>query len=112
MRFEGARPHSKLPLYYRAADVLLVCSHSESFGLAALEAHACGTPVVGTPVGGLEHIVHNGASGFLVSSRDPGVFAQSVERILNDADRARSFASHALRSASSFSWGLTADGLC
>ena len=109
VRFVGPQPHSRLPLFYRAADALVVCSHSESFGLAALEAHACGTPVVGTPVGGLGHIVHDGLSGFLVDSRDPAVFAQRLKTVLADRNLAASFGSAAVHSARSFSWDRTAD---
>jgi D-inositol-3-phosphate glycosyltransferase len=108
VRFEGPQEHSRLPLYYRAADVLLVCSHSESFGLAALEAHACATPVVGTPVGGLSHIVCDGASGFLVPTRDPAVFAARIEPIVSDAGLRSFFSATAVRSARMFSWERTA----
>ena len=64
---------------YRAADAVVVCSYSESFGLSALEAQACGTPVVATDVGGLRHIVTDGVTGFLVDPRDPSVFAARSE---------------------------------
>lgn len=108
VRFVGARPHSELPVYYRAADVVVVSSYNESFGLAALEAHACGTPVVGTAVGGLSHIVRDGASGFLVDSRDAAVFAARLKTILSDDDLRDAFGREAARSARSFSWSTTA----
>jgi D-inositol-3-phosphate glycosyltransferase len=108
VRFVGARPHAELPAFYRAADVVVVCSHNESFGLAALEAHACGTPVVGTAVGGLSHIVRDGESGFLVDSRDPAVFAARLKTVLSDADLRDSFGAAATRAARSFSWTTTA----
>jgi D-inositol-3-phosphate glycosyltransferase len=111
VRFVGATSHAEVPTFYRAADVAIVTSHSESFGLAALEAHACGTPLVGTAVGGLSHIVRNGESGWLVPSRDPRVFADRVGSILNDAELRDSFSANALRSARAFSWEATADGL-
>jgi D-inositol-3-phosphate glycosyltransferase len=108
IRFVGARPHAELPAFYRAADVVVVCSHNESFGLAALEAHACGTPVVGTDVGGLAHIVRDGESGFLVGSRDPAVFAARLKTVLSDDDLRDAFGRAATRSAWSFSWTTTA----
>jgi D-inositol-3-phosphate glycosyltransferase len=108
VRFLGARPHVELPAFYRAADAVVVCSHNESFGLAALEAHACGAPVVGTDVGGLSHIVRDGESGFLVDSRDPSVFAARLKTILSDSDLRATFGRVAARSARSFSWTTTA----
>ncbi|HEX2051857.1 MAG TPA: glycosyltransferase [Actinomycetota bacterium] len=106
VRFVGPRPHDELPCFYRAADVLAVCSHSESFGLAALEAHACGTPVVGTAVGGLQHVVRDGESGYLVATRDPDVFAS---RIAASVARADSFRNAAAVAARAFSWRRMAD---
>src|SRR5882762_4682336 len=66
--FVAPRPHHDLAAYYRAADVCVVPSWSESFGLVALEAAACGTPVVATKVGGLELLVEDGATGYLIAS--------------------------------------------
>lgn len=109
--FVGPVPHEELPVYYRAADVLVVCSHSESFGLAALEAHACGTPVVGTPVGGLSYVVADERSGFLVDTRDPAVFAAPLKTLLSDAHLRARFGSAAVASAASFSWDRTAASL-
>lgn len=107
--FAGPQPHDRLPVYYSAADVVTVCSHSESFGFAALEAHACGAPVVGTAVGGLSHIVRDGSSGFLVDTRDPSVFAARLKTLLSDEDLRRSFSAEAVASASAFSWQRSAD---
>jgi D-inositol-3-phosphate glycosyltransferase len=104
VRFLGPRPHHELPLHYRAADVVVVCSHSESFGLAALEAHACGIPVVGTAVGGLSHIVRDGRSGFLVAQRDPAVFAARLKTLLSDDSLRAAFGAEAVRMARRFSW--------
>lgn len=111
VRFVGAQPHFRLPTFYRAADALVVCSYSESFGLAALEAHACGTPVVATPVGGLSHIVADGESGFLVDTRDPSTFAGRLKTLLADEDLRTSFSDAAVRVAQNFSWENTADSL-
>lgn len=107
VEFVGPQPHARLPLFYNAADVVTVCSHSESFGFAALEAHACGTPVVGTAVGGLSHIVRDGRSGFLVGSRDPSVFAARLKTVLSDNDLRNQFSQEALDAASGFSWSET-----
>lgn len=111
VRFVGAVPHAALATYYRAADVLVVCSHSESFGLAALEAHSCGTPVVGTPVGGLSHVVADERSGFLVDTRDPAVFAARLKTLLADPALRARFGAAAVASAASFSWDRTAASL-
>ena len=75
-----------LPLYYNAADVCVVPSYYESFGLVALEAMACGTPVVATRVGGLSTIIHHGHTGYLKSWRCPEAFANSVEMIISTED--------------------------
>ena len=80
IRFADPQPHHMLSTYYRAADVVLVPSRSESFGLVALEAAACGTPVVAAAVGGLRTLVEHGRTGFLVEGRDPEVFAAYTER--------------------------------
>jgi D-inositol-3-phosphate glycosyltransferase len=107
--FVGPKPHIDLPLYYRAADVVVVCSHSESFGFAALEAHACGTPVIGTAVGGLSHIVTDGSSGFLLDSRDPTEFAARLKTVLADDELRGRFEKRALMNATLFTWERTAD---
>jgi D-inositol-3-phosphate glycosyltransferase len=109
LRFTGPQPHGRLVDYYRAADVLLVCSYSESFGLTALEAHASGTPVVGTAVGGLSHIVADGTSGFLVGSRDPAEFAARLKTLLADGDLQDNFAKRAYERSLVYSWDSTAD---
>lgn len=111
VRFLGPRPHGELLLHYRAADVVVVCSHSESFGLAALEAHACGVPVVGTAVGGLSHIVKDGRSGWLVGTRDAAVFAQRLKTLLSDVGLRAAFGTEAAAAARRFSWERTAGEL-
>lgn len=111
VRFVGPQPHHRLATFYRAADVAVVCSHSESFGLSALEAHACGTPVIGTAVGGLSHVVEDGRSGYLVESREPQVFAERLRRLLRDDASREMFRVDAARSASRFSWMRAADSL-
>jgi D-inositol-3-phosphate glycosyltransferase len=78
------QPHELLSTYYRAADVCLVPSRSESFGLVALEAAACGTPVVASSVGGLTTLVDEGKTGFLVDGSDPEAFADRVRLLVTD----------------------------
>src|SRR5207249_2438818 len=82
------QPQSKLTDFYAAADVVLVPSRSESFGLVALEAQACGTPVVAASVGGLRYVVDDGRSGFLVEGHDPADHAERLLQILRDDDLA------------------------
>ena len=111
VQFRGPQPHAWLPAFYRAADVSLVCSYSESFGLAALEAQACGTPVVATAVGGLAHIIEDGVSGYLVPSRDPTMFAARLKTLLSDSDLRERMSRAAVDRARSFSWQVTANAL-
>lgn len=106
--FTGPQPQERLPRFYAASDVVVVCSHSESFGLTALEAQACGRPVVGTPVGGLSHIVGEGESGYLVDDRDPVIFAERISKIIESPDLADAFGRAAHRAARSFTWEATA----
>ena len=108
VRFVGPQPHQRLPTFYRAADALTVSSHSESFGLAALEAHACGTPVVATAVGGLSYIVKDGVSGFLLSNRDPALLAARLKTLLSDSQMGDEFGRAASNESRKFSWDVTA----
>lgn len=82
------QPHEILSTYFRAADACVVPSHSESFGLVALEAAACGIPVVASAVGGLSTLVHHGSTGFLVEGRHPAGYAQPLTALLSDPDGA------------------------
>jgi D-inositol-3-phosphate glycosyltransferase len=84
VHFVAPQPHEQLVAYYRAADVCVVPSRSESFGLVALEAAACGTPVVAANVGGLRLLVDDGVTGFLVDERDPVEYAARIDRVLRD----------------------------
>jgi D-inositol-3-phosphate glycosyltransferase len=81
VHFVDPQPHELLSSYYRAADVCLVPSRSESFGLVALEAAACGTPVVANAVGGLTTLVDHGRTGFLVEEPTPARYAEAVRRL-------------------------------
>ena len=79
--FAGRVEQKTLPQYYSAADVLAVPSYYESFGLVALEALACGTPVVTTPVGAMEKIVKDGVTGYVATNSDPTNFARLIEAV-------------------------------
>jgi D-inositol-3-phosphate glycosyltransferase len=97
---------------YRAADLVAVPSYSESFGLVAVEAQACGTPVVAAAVGGLPVAVRDGVSGALVSGHDPDQWASAIDRLLTmDADEFTAMGRAAVAHASTFSWDHTVDGL-
>ncbi len=103
--------HHRLSTYYRAADVVLVPSRSESFGLVALEAAACGVPVVASDVGGLRTLVVDGATGHLVDSRDPAEFAARVDALLADPVLAGCMGRAASHAAERFAWSTTAGRL-
>ncbi|MDQ6727824.1 MAG: glycosyltransferase [Actinomycetota bacterium] len=111
VQFIPPQPHGRLALYYRAADVCLVPSRSESFGLVALEAAACGTPVVAAAVGGLRTLVTHGVSGFLVEGRDPAVYASYVEKLLGDPSLAAEMSMEAAVRAQRYRWSITAGRL-
>jgi D-inositol-3-phosphate glycosyltransferase len=106
--FVPPQPHELLSTWYRAADVCLVPSRSESFGLVALEAAACGTPVVAAEVGGLRSLVDHGRTGFLVPERRAEDFASYVERILSDQTLATAFSRAAARRARRYTWAAAA----
>ncbi len=109
IRWVDPQPHDRLALWYRAADVLLVPSRSESFGLVAAEAQACGLPVVATRVGGLAFLISDGESGFLVPGPDPKEFAAAAGRILADDGLAARLSAGAVANAARFSWEATAN---
>lgn len=102
--FAGAVPQSELPTYYGAADVMVLPSHYESFGLVALEAMACGTPVVVSRVGGLKTFVRNGESGYLVPWRCPDPFAEQIEVMLANPSLRRAMGTRALATARGMGW--------
>jgi len=108
VRFVPPQPHHLLSTYYRAADVCVVPSRSESFGLVALEAAACGTPVVAAAVGGLRTLVDHGRTGFLVDERDPAWYAASIDELLDSPARAAAMADAAAELARGYTWSTTA----
>jgi D-inositol-3-phosphate glycosyltransferase len=111
VRFESPCPQQELADWYRAATVMLTPSHSESFGLVALEAQACGTPVVAASVGGLRTVVKDGDSGVLVDSHDPADWARVIRRLVATPGRLAALSAGARRHASAFGWSATVDGL-
>ena len=108
VRFEPPCDPTRLRDWYRAADVVAVPSHNESFGLVALEAQACGTPVVATDVGGLRTTVRDGVSGLLVPGHDPGAWAAALRRALQERP---ALSQGAVAHAAAYSWASTAEGL-
>jgi D-inositol-3-phosphate glycosyltransferase len=108
VRWVDPVPHTRLADWYRAADVALVPSRAESFGLVALEAAACGTPVVAAKVGGLGTIVDDARTGFLVPGRDAADYAAPVERILADPTLAARLGANATDRALRFTWSIAA----
>jgi len=109
--FKGPEPQTALPEYYRAADLCLVPSHHESFGMAALEAMACGAAVVASRVGGLATTIQDGVTGVLVPPRDEVALASAIASLLADASRRRTLGRLAARWAQSFAWPSVARAL-
>ena len=110
VRFENPVPRAQIPQWYRAADLVCVPSYSESFGLVALEAQACGTPVVATAVGGLRTAVADGISGVLVDGHDPRAWSSVLARLLQEPQRRVLLSMGAIEHASHFGWDATARG--
>jgi D-inositol-3-phosphate glycosyltransferase len=111
VRFEPPCPQEELAVWYRAATLMLAPSHSESFGLVALEAQACGTPVVAASVGGLRTVVSDGHSGVLVDGHDPAEWARVIARLVRSPGRLEALSAGARRHASVFGWSATVDRL-
>ena len=108
IRFAPPQPHHLLSTWYRAADVVVVPSRSESFGLVALEAAACGRPVVAAAVGGLRTVVQDGRTGFLVDGHDPDAFADRIRELLDDEGLAADLGRTAAERARGFTWSTAA----
>ena len=106
--FLGKRAQETLHYYYSAADVVVMPSHYESFGMVALEAMACGTPVIATDVGGLAQLVREGETGFLVPGRDPDALGKRLQLLLGDAELRAQLGRQASDYAASYAWpGIT-----
>jgi D-inositol-3-phosphate glycosyltransferase len=109
--FVGAVDHERLPLYYSAADVCVVPSFYESFGLVAVEAMACGTPVVASRVGGLVTTVRDGETGYLVPWRCPEPFAERLDLLLRNDELRASLGGAAREAVQRFRWSNVADAM-
>ena len=110
VHFAPPVPRAELAQWYRAADLVCVPSYSESFGLVALEAQACGTPVIATAVGGLRTAVADGISGVLVDGHDPKAWSSVIARLLQEPQRRVLLSMGAIEHASHFGWDGTARG--
>jgi D-inositol-3-phosphate glycosyltransferase len=109
--FLGTVDHHDLPAYYSLADVCAVPSYSESFGLVAVEAEACGIPVVASRIGGLRQLVLDGISGYTVAGHEPLVWAEALKHVIDNPEATRVMGSAARRLAQAYSWENSADQL-
>jgi D-inositol-3-phosphate glycosyltransferase len=109
--FVGSVAHDQLPLYYNAADVCVVPSYYESFGLVAVESMACGTPVVASRVGGLTTTVQDGETGYLIPWRCPEPFAERLELLLDNDELRASFGRAGREAVERFRWANVADAV-
>jgi D-inositol-3-phosphate glycosyltransferase len=104
-------PREQLVAFYQAADVVIMPSRSETFGLVAAEAQSCGTPVVAANVGGLRFIIEDGKSGLLVAGHNPADYAAALDRVLTDTGLATKLSAGALEHSQRFSWETTVSRL-
>jgi D-inositol-3-phosphate glycosyltransferase len=108
VRFTPPVPQRELTTWYRAADVTVVPSYNESFGLVALESQACGTPVVAAAVGGLRTAVDDGVSGILIEGHDPDDYTRVLRRLVDQPARRAALGRAAVAHAGGFGWSATA----
>ncbi|GAA1982417.1 D-inositol-3-phosphate glycosyltransferase [Nocardiopsis rhodophaea] len=111
VRMEPPRSRAELADYYRAATATVVPSHSESFGLVAVESEACGTPVVAARVGGLPTAVRDGVSGVLIDGHDPDDYARALHRMITERSWRDALGAAGVGHAATLSWSATVDGL-
>ncbi|MBI5930985.1 MAG: glycosyltransferase [Chloroflexi bacterium] len=111
MVFIGAKDQDTLPYYYNAAQALIMPSDYESFGMVALEAMACGTPVIASQVGGLAFLVRDGQTGYLVPVREPAVLAEAIHKIVRNPEHSAKMGEVAAQVAEQYSWGRIVDQL-
>jgi D-inositol-3-phosphate glycosyltransferase len=102
--FLGMRSQDTLPYYYSAAEAVVVPSQYESFGMVALEALACGTPVVASQVGGLAYLVQDGVTGFTVPVDEPAALAERLAQLLSDPALRQRMSAQALVAARDYAW--------
>jgi D-inositol-3-phosphate glycosyltransferase len=109
--FLGARDQDQLRYYYNAATFVVMPSRYESFGMVALEAMACGRPVIASEVGGLAYLVRDGETGFHVPEGDPVALASAIARLLQDERLRERLGRQALAWAQNYAWSNVADRL-
>jgi D-inositol-3-phosphate glycosyltransferase len=102
--FLGKRDQDRLPYYYSAAELLVMPSHYESFGMVALEAMACGTPVIASEVGGLAYLVRDGETGFTIPDQEPEALCEKMSWLLNDHELRRQMSERAVEYAQDYAW--------
>jgi D-inositol-3-phosphate glycosyltransferase len=102
--FHGKRGQDTLPYYYSAAEVLVMPSHYESFGMVALEAMACGTPVIASEVGGLAYLVRDGETGFTIPAEEPDTLCEKLSWLLNDEALHQKMSAQAAEYARAYAW--------
>jgi D-inositol-3-phosphate glycosyltransferase len=112
VRFLGAQPQRRLRLFYAAADATVMPSYYESFGMVALEAMACGSPVVASRVGGLTTTIQDGVTGYLVPEGDPGALAARLGELLGDPETCARLGRDAARWAAEHRWPCVAEAVC
>jgi D-inositol-3-phosphate glycosyltransferase len=112
VRFVGPQPQSVLPLYYAASDVTVLPSYYESFGMVALEAMACGSPVIASRVGGLVTTVRDGVTGFLVPDGDVEALAERIETLVADPELRWRLGREGVRWAAQHRWPCVAEAVC
>ena len=111
VRFVPPQPHHLLSTYYRAADLAIVPSRSESFGLVALEAAACGLPVVAAAVGGLNSLVDPGRTGLLIEGRDPADYSGAIRSLLDNPSERAEMSRRSFEESKRYRWSGTAGRL-
>jgi D-inositol-3-phosphate glycosyltransferase len=102
--FLGKRDQDKLPYYYSAAELVVMPSHYESFGMVALEAMACGTPVIASEVGGLAYLVRDGETGFTIPDQEPEMLCEKISWLLNDRKLHATMSQRAVAYAQDYAW--------
>ena len=107
--FLGKRDQDRLPYYYSAAELLVMPSHYESFGMVALEAMACGTPVIASEVGGLAYLVRDGETGFTIPDQEPEMLCEKISWLLNDHDLRAQMSVRAVEYAQDYAWDRIAN---
>ena len=102
--FLGKRDQDRLPYYYSAAAMVVMPSHYELFGMVALEAMACGTPVIASEVGGLAYLVRDGETGFTIPDQEPDTLCEKISWLLNDRELHETMSQRAVEYAQDYAW--------